>query len=370
MNKNINIIISGGGTGGHIYPAVAIASAIKELNPLTQILFIGAKGKMEMEKVPAAGYSIKGIDILGLQRKITFKNLMLPFYVLKSVLQVKSAFKEFKPDVVVGTGGYVSFPVLITAQMLNIPTYIQEQNAYAGLANKLLSKRAKKIFVAFDNLEKFFPKNKLLITGNPVRNHLVDVHLIKQQALNYFSLQNNRPVVLVLGGSLGAKTINQTIEKNIHYFTANKIQLIWQMGKNYYEQLNKEFKDALNAHHIYFKDFIHDMNMAYAAADIIISRAGASTIAELAMVQKPSILIPSPNVTDDHQTKNAMALHQKNAAILIKDIDAEKKLITTLNDLIAHPDKQHQLSQNIQSFAKPDAAKIIAQTILQDISLK
>ncbi|HPQ08683.1 MAG TPA: undecaprenyldiphospho-muramoylpentapeptide beta-N-acetylglucosaminyltransferase [Bacteroidia bacterium] len=367
MNQPINIIISGGGTGGHIYPAVAIANALRELKPDINILFIGANGRMEMEKVPASGFNIKGIDIIGLQRKLTLSNFLIPYYIFKSVQQVKKIFQTFKPNAVIGTGGYVSFPVLLTAQLQSIPTYIQEQNAYAGLANKLLAKRTSKIFVAFENLEKFFPKDKIIVSGNPVRSDILNLNSIKDDALKFFNLKNNQPVVLVLGGSLGARTINNTIAENIEFFIQNNVQLIWQMGKNYFQQISNELKQKLQQHSIFFSDFITQMNYAYAASDIIISRAGASTIAELAIVGKPSILIPSPNVTDDHQTKNAMALLQKNACVLINDGDVKNTLIQNIQTLIKNKELQQTLSQNIKKFAKPDSAKIIAQTILNDI---
>ncbi|MCX7729384.1 MAG: undecaprenyldiphospho-muramoylpentapeptide beta-N-acetylglucosaminyltransferase [Bacteroidia bacterium] len=367
MKQSIKIIMSGGGTGGHIYPAVSIANALKELNTDIDILFIGANGRMEMDKVPAAGYNIRGIDIIGLQRRFNWKNFLLPFYVFKSIHQVKKIFKEFQPNAVIGTGGYVSFPVLFTAQMMSIPTYIQEQNAYAGLANKLLTSKARKIFVAFENLEKYFPKEKIMITGNPVRNDLTHLSSLRSNALLHFHLDINKPIVLILGGSLGAKTINQTIAQHLDFFIKNNVQLIWQMGKNFYQQLSEELKNKLNHPTIYYKDFIFEMHLAYAAADIIISRAGASTIAELAIVGKPAVLIPSPNVTDDHQTKNAKALSEKNAAILIQDSEVKEKLIPQIENLLTNHVLKQQLTQNIQQFAKPNAAEEIARYILNDI---
>lgn len=370
MKQAINIIVSGGGTGGHIYPAIAIARAIQRLAPDTKILFIGANGRMEMEKVPAAGFDIKGIDIMGLQRKLSAKNILLPYYVLKSFFQVKQIFKSFNPDVVIGTGGYVSFPVLAVAQWLNIPTYIQEQNAYAGLANKLLAKRSKKIFVAFDNMQQFFSKDKIKITGNPVREDLTSISDKRNEAFKHFSLNPEKKVVLVLGGSLGAKTINQAIADNLKYFTENDIQLIWQTGKNFYSQINSsdDLKNKLSNKLFFCKDFIYEMDLAYAVADVIISRAGASTIAELQVVGKPAILIPSPNVTADHQTKNALSLVQKNAAILVKDEDASKQLINQLDKLLKDNTLQETLSQNIKQPANPYAARDIAKEILNDLN--
>lgn len=368
MNKTLNIILSGGGTGGHIYPAIAIAHAIKQLHPNSNILFIGANGKMEMEKVPAAGYSIKGIDIIGLQRKFTLKNLLLPYYLIKSIRQVKNIFQEFKPHAVIGTGGYVSFPVLFTAQRLSIPTFIQEQNAYAGLANKILSKQSQKIFVAFDNMHRFFQKDKIILSGNPVRNDLLNIHQKKQEALKHFSLNEKYPTILILGGSLGAGSINNAIAKNIDYFIQNNIQLIWQMGKIFHSQLSYPLSEKLNNTLIHHKDFIYEMDLAYAAADLIISRAGASTIAELQIVGKPAILIPSPNVTADHQTKNAQALEEKNAAIIIKDNEIQNHLIPQIHKILHNKTLQTTLSKNISQMAKPHAAQIIAQEILHTIS--
>lgn len=367
MNLPLNIIISGGGTGGHIYPAVSIAKEILVQNPNTNILFIGANGRMEMEKVPAAGFKIKGIDIIGLQRKLTLKNLLLPYYILKSIQQVKNIFQSFQPNAVIGTGGYVSFPVLLTAQIHKIPTYIQEQNAYAGLANKILSKKAKKIFVAFDQMDKFFPKDKIILSGNPVRNDLFNINQLKDKAFHYFHLQKTLPVVLILGGSLGSQSINNAIANNIDFFLNSPIQLIWQMGKNYYSNLPTELSNKLQSSNIYYKDFIYEMNLAYAAADIVVSRAGASTIAELTIIGKPAILIPSPNVTDDHQTKNALALVQKNAALMIKDEQATSFLIKQIQTLLEDKSLQNALTQNIKNLAKPNAAKEIVSTILNDL---
>lgn len=371
MNKALKIILSGGGTGGHIYPAVAIAKAIQENYSNAKILFIGANERMEMEKVPAAGFEIKGIDIIGLQRKLTFKNVLIPYYLFKSAQQVKKIFQEFYPDVVIGTGGYVSFPVLLTAQLQGIPNYIQEQNAYAGLANKLLAKKTRKIFVAFNNMEKFFPKNKIIVSGNPVRNDLEQLELIREKSILFFQLKNDKPIVLVIGGSLGAKSINDAIYQNIDYFKQNSVQLIWQMGKSFFNQLTLEMKQTLEHPNIFYKDFIYEMNFAYAAADLIISRAGASTIAELAIVGKPAILVPSPNVTDDHQTKNAFSLVQQNAAILVKDSEVTQNLIFNLKKILNDSTLKNQLSTNIKKFSQPNAANLIAQTILNDLkSLK
>lgn len=367
MSTSFNIIISGGGTGGHIYPALSIAKSIQEMNPHTNILFIGAHGRMEMEKVPYAGFQIKGIDIMGLQRKITLRNFLLPYYILKSIQQVKQIFQAFKPHAVIGTGGYVSFPVLYTAQIQHIPNYIQEQNAFAGLANKILAKQSHKIFVAFDKMEKFFPKDKIILSGNPVRQDLHNIQEKKQHAHQHFHIHTNYPVVLILGGSLGAQRINETIAQNISFFIQNNIQLIWQMGKQFYTNISNELKTQLEKYSFYYKDFIYEMDLAYAAADVIISRAGASTIAELSIVGKPSILIPSPNVTNDHQMKNALSLSKKNAAIVIPDHQAPTQLIPALQKLIQDTELQKTLSANIHQLAKPNAAKTIAQYILNDL---
>lgn len=370
MNQKINIILSGGGTGGHIYPAIAIARAIHPLKDECDILFVGANGKMEMEKVPASGFHITGIDIRGLQRKLSLKNFSLPYYILKSIFQTIKIFKSFRPNVVIGTGGYVSFPVLLVAQWMKIPTYIQEQNAYAGLANKLLSKKCRKIFVAFDNMQNFFPEKKIILSGNPVREDLINVYEKRQSAFKHFSLDSKKPVVLVLGGSLGAKSINQTIAQHLDYFIQNEIQLIWQMGNFFYSQLHSDILKKLNHPLFYFKDFIYEMDNAYSAADIIISRAGASTIAELQVIGKPAILIPSPNVTADHQTKNALSLAQKDAAILIKDNEVNEQLINQIDKLLQDADWRKKLSDNIKKLAKPDAAKNIAKEILKDLNIE
>ena len=367
MNLSFNIIISGGGTGGHIYPAISIAQSIQEINPHTNILFVGAHGRMEMKKVPYAGFQIQGINMMGLQRKITLKNFLLPYYILKSIQQVKQIFQVFKPDAVIGTGGYVSFPVVYTAQIKHIPNYIQEQNAFAGLANKILAKRSNKIFVAFDKMEKFFPKEKIIVSGNPVRQDLHNIQEKKQYAHPHFHMHTHHPVVLILGGSLGAQRINETIAQNIDFFIQNNIQLIWQMGTHFYANISNELKTQLQKYSVYYKDFIYEMDLAYAASDVIISRAGASTIAELALVEKPVILIPSPHVTNNHQMKNALALSEKNAALLIPDHQVPTQLIPALQKIIKDKELQQTLSANIKKWAKPHAAKTIAQYILNDL---
>ncbi len=328
--KKIKVIISGGGTGGHIYPAIAIANAVKAKRPDAEILFIGAEGKMEMEKVPQAGYKIIGLPIAGLQRRLTLKNLKVPFLLLKSLNKAKKIIKDFRPDVAVGVGGYASGPTLKTAEKLNIPTVLQEQNSYPGITNKLLAKKANIICVAYDNMERFFPKDKILLTGNPVRQDILNLSHKRNEALAYFNLKNELQTVLVIGGSLGARTINQVIEKMLPYFKENNIQLIWQTGK-YYAEKAKQAVNEINAETIITMPFISRMDYAYAAANIVISRAGALSVSEIAVAKKPAIFIPSPNVAEDHQTKNAMALVNHHAAIMVKDDEAQAKLKNELD---------------------------------------
>ncbi len=362
--KNKNIIISGGGTGGHIFPAISIANAIKEIDPTTNILFVGALGKIEMEKVPAAGYEIIGLPVAGLQRKLTFKNISFIFKLISSLRRSKKIIKDFNPDVVVGVGGYASGPVLRKANQKGIPTLIQEQNSYAGITNKLLAKKAKKICVAYEGMEKYFPKEKIILTGNPVRQDLLDKIGSREEAINHFELDQNKKIILVIGGSLGARTINQSVIKEIDKIGTSEYQLLWQTGKYYFDDAKKTADEA-NYKNIKVLDFIKRMDMAYAAADVIISRAGAGTISELCLVGKPVILVPSPNVAEDHQTKNAMALVNKDAAIMIKDIEAREKLIGTVLELIKNNEQTDQLSTRIKSLALKDSAKIIAEEVLK-----
>jgi UDP-N-acetylglucosamine--N-acetylmuramyl-(pentapeptide) pyrophosphoryl-undecaprenol N-acetylglucosamine transferase len=361
---NKHIIISGGGTGGHVFPAISIANALKEIEPGIEILFVGAKGRMEMEKVPNAGYEIKGLPIIGIQRKLTMKNLQVPFKLFQSLRQAKQIIKSFKPDVVVGVGGYASGPVLRIASRKGIPTVIQEQNSYAGLTNRLLAKRADKICVAYDGMEQYFPKEKILNTGNPVRKDIIPTADKREEAIRHFNLSAEKKTILSIGGSLGAGSINNSIIKELKQLETSDIQLVWQCGKNYYQKANEALQHY-NLSNIKLMDFINRMDLAYAAADVIISRAGAGTISELALVNKPVILIPSPNVAEDHQTKNARSLADKNAAIIIKDNEAQDKLIRETLDLIRNESKMQELKQNIQTFAKPDSAKTIANEILK-----
>jgi UDP-N-acetylglucosamine--N-acetylmuramyl-(pentapeptide) pyrophosphoryl-undecaprenol N-acetylglucosamine transferase len=357
----MKIIISGGGTGGHIYPAIAIAHTLKAKHPNTEILFVGALGRMEMEKVPQEGYEIVGLPIAGIQRKINveniIKNLKFPFLLIQSLASAFKIVKKFKPDVVVGVGGYASGPVLFAAQMLGIPTLIQEQNSYAGVTNKLLSKRANKICVAYENLEQYFPKEKIIYTGNPVRKDIMDADMMKLPGVLNYRFSAEKKTILVIGGSLGAKTINKSIEKGIEKLKKSGIQLIWQTGKNYTSlQLGGWAWTGA---------FIKEMHWAYGAADVIISRAGALSISELCLVGKPVILVPSPNVSEDHQTKNALALVNRQAAILVKDAEAEEKLVDTILGLLQNETLCKEIRANIKQMGKPNAAESIVDEILK-----
>ena len=358
--KKPRFIISGGGTGGHIYPAVAIANELKSRFAEAEFLFVGAKDKMEMQKVPQAGYAIKGLWISGIQRKLTLDNAMFPFKLLSSMWNSFRIIKSFKPDVVIGTGGFASGAVLKVASMLNIPTVIQEQNSYPGITNKLLAKKANKICVAYENLERFFPKDKMILTGNPVRQDLIN-EASKSEAIAYFRLNANKKTLLVLGGSLGARRINQLIEKELDFLLSQNIQIIWQCGKLYLNDYSK-YNEKENVQVV---AFIDRMDLVYAAADVVISRSGASSVSELCIVGKPTIFIPSPNVAEDHQTKNARAISDKNGAILIKESELEAQFETVFSDLISNESKQAELSQNIKKLALPNATKQIADEIMK-----
>jgi len=367
MGQSKRIIISGGGTGGHV--AIAIANALKRIDPSTEILFVGAKNRMEMERVPAAGYQIKGLDIQGFQRKSLLKNFLLPFKMIKSIFAAAAIIRQFKPDAVVGVGGYASFPLLFSASKMNIPYLIQEQNSYAGIVNKFLGKHAKRICVAFEGMGKFFPANKIMLTGNPIRKESVTITNKRAEAFDYFELSPEKKTLLVLGGSLGSNTLNQSMLTNLDQISSAGIQLIWQTGSSYYLPLIKSFqtKDYPN---IKLFEFLNHMDFAYATADVIISRAGAGTIAELCAIGEPThsypaILVPSPHVTEDHQTKNAMALVQKEAAFLVTDQEAGKKLIPAALSLIKDKEQCTALSKNIAALAKPNADEIIAHEILK-----
>ena len=348
-------MISGGGTGGHIYPAIAIANAWKEKYPDTEILFVGAEGKMEMQKVPEAGYAIVGLKVAGLQRRLTLDNLSFPFKLMDSLKLSSKLIRNFNPHAVVGVGGYASGPLLYMAQRKKIPTLIQEQNSYAGLTNKLLAKRAGAICVAYPGMEVFFPKEKIKHTGNPVRKDILSLEGKVEQAFLHFGLERSKPVLLVLGGSLGAKTINEAMLRNMEEFEALGFQVLWQTGKFYYEAMKAKLADT-GLKHIHALEFIKNMDLAYAAADLVVSRAGALSVSELSLAGKAVIFIPSPNVVDDHQTKNAMALVKSNAAAILRDSDAVQGLLAVVEELMHDPATRGRLSKNIFKLAKPDAA--------------
>lgn len=367
--QQLRIIVSGGGTGGHIFPAIAIANAIKTIRPDTEFLFVGAEGKMEMEKVPAAGYKIEGLWISGFQRKLTLSNLAFPFKVISSILKAKRILKTFKPDAVIGTGGFASGPMLQVAASQGIPTLIQEQNSYAGITNKILSQKVDRICVAYSGMEKFFPKQKIILTGNPVRQDILSLEGKRERGLEFFGLDGNKKTILVIGGSLGARTINESIMNCLEDFASNNIQLIWQTGKGYFETA-KSGVSKFEGIGIKAFDFIQKMDLAYSVADMVISRAGASSVSELCLVRKPTILIPSPNVAEDHQTKNAMALVTYNAAIIIKDIDAKQQLKAVAIKLIKDEEACFKLSENIARLALPDSAIVIANEVISLINNK
>jgi UDP-N-acetylglucosamine--N-acetylmuramyl-(pentapeptide) pyrophosphoryl-undecaprenol N-acetylglucosamine transferase len=360
-------MISGGGTGGHIYPAIAIANAWTEKYPDSEILFVGAEGKMEMQKVPEAGYAIEGLKIAGLQRRLTLDNLNFPFKLMDSLNRARKLIKNFKPHAVVGVGGYASGPLLFVAQNKGIPTLIQEQNSYAGLTNKMLSKRAKVICVAYPQMEKFFPGDKIQYTGNPVRKDILDTNEKREAALVHFGLSADKPVLLVLGGSLGARTINQAMLKSMGEFEKKGFQVLWQTGKFYYEEMSKAVEKA-GLTLIKPMEFIKEMDLAYAAGDLVVSRAGALSVSELSLAGKAVIFIPSPNVAEDHQTKNAMAVVSQGGAKMIKDAEAVEKLADEVEKLMSKPEERKQLSDKIITLAKPNAATEIVvalETLLQ-----
>lgn len=362
--KHNRIIISGGGTGGHIFPAISIANALRKIEPETEILFVGAEGRMEMEKIPAAGYRIIGLPVAGLYRSFTLKNFPVLIKLLKSLYKAKKVIKEFGPDVVVGVGGYASGPVLRQAGRMGIPTLIQEQNSYAGVTNKLLAKKASAICVAYNGMQKYFPAEKIIKTGNPVRQNFDNLNSLKEEALSFFNLKKEFPVILVLGGSLGAGSINNCLSGNVNRLRDSDCQWLWQTGKYYYENVKAlvslSFSGNISVH-----GFINRMDYAYAVADIIVSRAGAGTISELCLVGKPVILIPSPNVAEDHQTRNAEALSTKNAAVLITDNQACNTIIDEAIKLISDKVKRNMLSENILKMADRDADVRIAEEILK-----
>lgn len=376
MNEHPHIIISGGGTGGHIFPAVSIANAIKELRPGAEILFVGAEGRMEMQRVPDAGYKIIGLPVAGFDRKHLWKNFAVLVKLARSQWKARKIIKDFKPLVAVGVGGYASGPTLKTAGMMGIPTLIQEQNSYAGVTNKLLAQKARKICVAYEGMEKFFPADKIIMTGNPVRQNLFGHSITRQEAADLFGLDPAKKTILILGGSLGARTINQTLTAALETMRAHPdIQFIWQTGKIYIEQVKQAIVaftgEAVRHPHItaipnlYVTDFIKDMAKAYTLADLVISRAGAGSISEFCLLHKPVILVPSPNVAEDHQTKNALALVNKDAALYVKDAEAMEKLIPTALETVADDNRLQTLSSNIARLALPDSARRIAEEVLK-----
>ena len=363
MNDNLRIIISGGGTGGHIFPAISIANAIKELRPDTEILFVGAEGRMEMQRVPAAGYKIIGLPVAGFDRKNLLKNFAVIVRLIKSQMIARKIINDFKPHAAVGVGGYASGPTLKMAGAMGIPTLIQEQNSYAGVTNKLLAGKASKICVAYPGMEKFFDKDKIIMTGNPVRQGLLENNLSKEDALKSFGLDTKKKTILIIGGSLGARTLNNCVMHSMEKIKSSDVQFIWQTGKFYINEAKECYKAEGNPEMIHTTDFISNMNAAYTAADLVVSRAGAGSISEFCLLGKPVVLVPSPNVAEDHQTKNAMALVDKGAAVYIKDSEAEEKLITTAIELVNDEKKLKALSENIKKLAFSNSANIIAEEV-------
>ncbi len=365
MNDNLRIIISGGGTGGHIFPALSIANAIKEARPDTEILFVGAEGRMEMQRVPAAGYKIVGLPVAGFDRKNMLKNFAVIVRLIRSQIMARKIISDFRPHAAVGGGGYASGPTLRMAGTMGIPTLIQEQNSYAGVTNKLLAAKAEKICVAYPGMEKFFDKNKIIMTGNPVRQGLLDNKLTKEEAIKSFGLNPSKKTILIVGGSLGARTLNNCVMHAMDKIKQSDVQFIWQTGKFYINEAKKCYSEAGSPEMIHTTDFISDMNAAYTAADLVVSRAGAGSISEFCLLGKPVILVPSPNVAEDHQTKNAMALVDKNAAVYVKDSEAEEKLIDTAIELANDTTKLNALSENIKKLAFHNSAAIIAEEVFK-----
>lgn len=363
--EQLKVIISGGGTGGHIFPAVSIANAIKGIDPEADILFVGAEGRMEMQRVPDAGYPIIGLPIEGFDRKNPFRNIRVLWKILKCQLKARSIIRDFKPQVVVGVGGYASGPTLKTAGQMGIPTLIQEQNSYAGVTNKLLAKSASKICVAYEGMERFFPADKIILTGNPVRQQLLNTNITHEQAVMQFGLNPTLPTILIIGGSLGARTINESVLAALDDIRQSGIQIIWQTGKFYSQHIAEELAKHSKIANLYVSDFISNMDVAYAAADLVISRAGASSISELCMLGKPCILVPSPNVAEDHQTKNALALVHRDAALMVKDADAQHQLIKLAMEVVRDTQQLTSLSSHIKEMALPDSANIIAQEVIR-----
>ena len=370
MNDELRVIISGGGTGGHIFPAVSIANAIKAMHPDAKILFVGALGRMEMQRVPAAGYEIKGLPIQGFDRKNLLKNVKVLYKIWKSQRMAKIIIREFRPQVAVGVGGYASGPTLNKAAAMGIPCLIQEQNSYAGVTNKLLAKKAAKICVAYEGMERFFPAEKILLTGNPVRQQLLENTQTKAEALRSFGLDATKKTILIVGGSLGARTVNESVLKHLDAIRQSDVQFIWQTGKYYHAQITEQLAKEQKADNLVVTDFISDMGAAYKAADLVVSRAGAGSISEFCLLGKPVILVPSPNVAEDHQTKNALALVNKNAALYVKDIEAPSLLIPLAIDTVQDDAKLKSLSENILKMALPASAEIIAKEVVTLASQK
>ena len=370
MNDELRVIISGGGTGGHIFPAVSIANAIKAMHPDAKILFVGALGRMEMQRVPAAGYEIKGLPIQGFDRKNLLKNVKVLYKIWKSQRMAKNIIKEFRPQVAVGVGGYASGPTLNKAAAMGIPCLIQEQNSYAGVTNKLLAKKAAKICVAYEGMERFFPAEKILLTGNPVRQQLLETTQTKAEALRSFGLDATKKTILIVGGSLGARTVNESVLKNLDAIRQGDVQFIWQTGKYYHAQILEQLAKEPKVENLMVTDFISDMGAAYKAADLVVSRAGAGSISEFCLLGKPVILVPSPNVAEDHQTKNALALVNKDAALYVKDVEAPALLIPLAIDTVQDNAKLQSLSENILKMALPASAEIIAKEVVALASQK
>ena len=361
----LRVIVSGGGTGGHIFPAISIANAIRDIRPDADILFVGALGRMEMQRVPAAGYRIEGLPIAGFNRKNLFKNFSVLLKILKSQRLAKKIIRDFKPQVVVGVGGYASGPTLKVAAKMGIPTLLQEQNSYAGVTNKLLAKSARRICVAYDGMERFFPAEKIIKTGNPVRQNLLDNKVSRDEAIAHFGLDPKRRTILIIGGSLGARTMNESVLQHLEDIRRNQqVQFIWQSGKYYSQQISEALAKEDSVENLFVTDFVSDMDKAYAAADLVISRAGASSISELCLLGKPCILVPSPNVAEDHQTKNALALSTRSAAILVKDSEAPNTLITLAMDTVSDDAKLKDLSVNVEKLAYHNSAQTIAEEVL------
>ena len=364
MEEELKVIISGG-TGGHIFPAISIANALKAIRPNVKILFVGAEGRMEMTRVPAAGYEIKGLPVSGFDRKHLMRNIKVLYRAAQSRMMAKKILHEFKPQVAVGVGGYASGPMLSACESSGIPILLQEQNSYPGVTNKILARKADKICVAYDNMEKFFPASKIILTGNPVRQELLSINVSREVSIKSFGLDPSKKTILIIVGSLGAKTINDSVLTHLSLIKQSNVQFIWQTGKFYSEQIREELEKKGKPDNLYVSDFIADMAKAYKAADLVISRAGASSISELCLLGKPCILVPSPNVAEDHQTKNALALVKKDAAIYIKDSEAQMALLPKAVSTVNEPERLVALSRNIISLAHPDAARIIAEEVIR-----